>query len=133
MKTDKNSKKNSALVTATLTSFLTPFMGSSINIAIPAIRDTFKTNAIMSSVETGSYVIASGGGTMRLVGMMTSMGVAALIFALYVGRVEITSQNHHFFLKGMKSALIIFFILSCGGMAASLVSGTLRGAGEINP
>lgn len=129
MKTDKNYKKNSVLVTATPTSFLTPFLGSSINIAISAIQATFKNNAIMSSVETGSYVIASGAvGTMRLVGMMISMGVATLIFALYIGRVEITSQNHHLFLKGMKSALIIFFILSCGGITASLVRGTLRGA-----
>ena len=34
-------QKKSALIIATLNSFITPFMGSSINIALPAIKKEF--------------------------------------------------------------------------------------------
>ncbi len=42
------------------------------------------TNAIMGSVEKRFYGLASGSvGTMRLLGMMISMGIATLIFAVF--------------------------------------------------
>ena len=84
-------------------------------------------NAIMSSVEKRSYGVASGMlGTMRLTGQMLSMGIAMLIFAIFIGRVQITSEYHLLFLKGLKVAFIIFATLCFGGIFASLSRGKLR-------
>jgi len=44
-----NVNKISALLIATITSFLTPFMGSSVNIALPAIASEFAADAILLS------------------------------------------------------------------------------------
>jgi EmrB/QacA subfamily drug resistance transporter len=85
------------------------------------------TNAIMGSVERRSYGLASGSlGTMRLVGMMISMGIATLIFALLIGRVPITLETYPFLMKGVKMAFRVFAILCLGGLAASLVRGRVR-------
>jgi len=51
------------------------------------------TNAIMSSVDKRFYGVASGmNGTMRLLGQMLSMGIAMMIFAIFIGPVEITAE-----------------------------------------
>lgn len=42
-----STNKNYALIVAVIASFLTPFMGSSINIALPTIALEFKANAIL--------------------------------------------------------------------------------------
>jgi len=84
-------------------------------------------NAVMSSVEKRSYGVASGTvGTMRLVGQTLSMGIAMLIFAVYLGRVQITPEYYLLFLKGVKVAFIIFASLSFGGIFASLARGKIR-------
>jgi hypothetical protein len=85
------------------------------------------TNAVMSSVEKRLYGVASGIlGTTRLIGMMFSMGIAMLILALYMGGVQITPAYHEPFLQGMRMAFAIFALLSLGGVAASLVRGTVH-------
>jgi len=56
----KNSvSKRSALVVATLTSFMTPFMGSSINIALPSIEKEFQIDAVLLSWVATSYLLAA--------------------------------------------------------------------------
>ena len=53
------------------------------------------TNAIMSSVEKRFYGIASATvGTMRLIGQMLSMGIAILVFSLFIGNVQIVPSNY---------------------------------------
>ena len=85
------------------------------------------TNAIMSSVEKRFYGIASGAvGTMRLLGMMVSMGIATLIFALFIGRVQITVEKYPEFLKSVKISFLVCSILCFGGIFASLIRGKLR-------
>jgi len=85
------------------------------------------TNAIMGSVEKRFYGLASGSvGTMRLLGMMTSMGIATVIFAIFIGRVQITIEYYPMFLKSMKAAFIVFSLLCSGGIFASLVRGRIR-------
>jgi len=85
------------------------------------------TNAIMGSVEKRFYGLASGSvGTMRLLGMMTSMGIATVIFAVFIGRVQITIEYYPMFLKSMKAAFIVFSLLCFGGIFASLVRGRIR-------
>jgi len=79
------------------------------------------TNAVMSSVERKFYGVASGTlGTMRLTGQMLSLGIAMLLFALYMGSVPITPEYYPLFLKSMKTAFIIFAALCFGGIFASL-------------
>ena len=85
------------------------------------------TNAIMSSVDRKFYGVASGSvGTMRLLGQMFSMGIATLLFSLYIGRVQITVEYYPVFLKSVKVAFMIFSVLCFGGIFASLARGKLR-------
>jgi EmrB/QacA subfamily drug resistance transporter len=87
-------------------------------------------NAIMSSVERRFYGVASGTlGTMRLIGQMLSLGIATLLFALYLGRVEITPEYYGLFLASARTAFAIFAALCVGGIFASLARGKVRKAG----
>lgn len=95
-----------------------------------ALFSSPNTNAVMSSVEKRFYGVASATvGTMRLIGQMLSLGIAVLIFALYMGRVRITPEYYTPFLAGMRVAFIIFAVLCFGGIFASLARGKIRPVG----
>ena len=82
------------------------------------------TNAIMSSVRQRFYGVASATlATMRQVGMIFSMGITMLLFAIYIGRVEITPEYYPLFLSSTKTAFIIFTALCSAGIFASLARG----------
>lgn len=82
------------------------------------------TNAIMSAVAKRSYGVASGmNGTMRIVGQMLSMGIAMMLFALVIGRVEITPEYYPRFIECLRYAFVLFTILCVFGIAASLMRG----------
>jgi MFS family permease len=82
------------------------------------------TNAAMSSVERKFYGAASGMlGTMRLTGQMFSMGIIMLIFALYLGKVQITSGYHDTFMKCARVGFTIFAALCFAGIFVSLSRG----------
>jgi EmrB/QacA subfamily drug resistance transporter len=84
-------------------------------------------NAIMGSVEKRFYGVSSATlGTMRLTGQMLSMGIVMLIFATYIGRVQITPEYYPLFLTSVKIAFIIFATLCFGGIFASLARGKIR-------
>jgi len=86
------------------------------------------TNAIMSSIEKRHYGVGSATlGTMRLLGQVTSMGIAMLVFSIYLGRAEILPQNYPQFLMSMKAALLISALLCLAGIFASLARGAVRG------
>jgi EmrB/QacA subfamily drug resistance transporter len=92
-----------------------------------ALFSSPNTNAVMGSVEKRFYGVASGTvGTMRLLGMMFSMGITMLIFAVYMGNVQITPQYYPLFLKGMKVAFAIFSLLCLVGIWASLARGSVH-------
>jgi EmrB/QacA subfamily drug resistance transporter len=92
-----------------------------------ALFSSPNTNAIMSSVQKRSYGVAAATlGTMRLTGQMLSMGIAMLVFAVYIGRAEITPENYPLFLRSAKCAFIIFTALCFGGIFASLARGKVR-------
>ncbi|MDD1702022.1 MAG: MFS transporter, partial [Methanoregula sp.] len=92
------------------------------------------TNAIMSAVEKRYYGVASGmNGTMRLVGQMLSMGVAMMIFAIVIGRVEITSEYYPQFVTSMHYAFILFAVFCVIGIAASLMRGKREPAASVSP
>jgi len=92
-----------------------------------ALFSSPNANAVMSSVEKKFYGVASGTlATMRSIGQMLSMGVTMLLFALYIGRVQITPEYYLAFLISIKTAFIIFAILCFGGTFASLARGKAR-------
>ncbi len=79
------------------------------------------TNAIMCAVEKRYYGVASGIiGTMRLLGQMLSMGIATMIFALVIGRVEITPEYYPAVVLSVQYAFILFTVLCVVGIYASL-------------
>ena len=84
-------------------------------------------NAIMSSVDKRFYGIASASvGTMRLLGQMLSMGIVTLIFALYIGREQITPQSYAMLIKSVRVAFIVFSCFCVAGIFFSLYRGRLR-------
>jgi MFS family permease len=86
------------------------------------------TNAVMSSVEKKFYGIASSMlGTMRLTGQMFSMGMTLLLFALFIGPVQITPETYPSFLTCMKAAFIISAALCFAGIFASIARGKTHG------
>jgi EmrB/QacA subfamily drug resistance transporter len=107
----------------------TPFiMGSLILLGLGfALFSSPNTNAVMGSVEGKFYGVASGTlGTMRATGMMFSMGMVMLIFALYIGPNQITPPYYPLFIKSLKTAFIIFTALCVAGIFASLSRGRVR-------
>jgi EmrB/QacA subfamily drug resistance transporter len=92
-----------------------------------ALFSSPNTNAIMSSVQKRYYGVAAASvGTMRLTGQMLSMGIAMLLFAVYIGRSEITPENYPLFLRSAKIAFMIFTALCFCGIFASLARGRVR-------
>jgi EmrB/QacA subfamily drug resistance transporter len=92
-----------------------------------ALFSSPNTNAVMGAVEKRSYGVASAIlGTMRLVGHMLSVGIAALLLALYVGRQPVTSELHPVFLDAARTAFGIFAGLCLLGVVASLARGKVR-------
>ncbi|NYT13307.1 MAG: MFS transporter [Candidatus Methanofastidiosa archaeon] len=84
-------------------------------------------NSIMSCVEKRFYGIASAMvGTMRLIGQMSSMAIAMVVFAIVIGRVEITPEYYPNFLSAVKIAFTIFTALSFVGIFASYYRGNIR-------
>jgi MFS family permease len=56
---EDQARRWSALLVASLSSFLTPFMLSSVNIALPAIGDHFKADAVLLSWVATAYIMAA--------------------------------------------------------------------------
>jgi EmrB/QacA subfamily drug resistance transporter len=96
-----------------------------------ALFSSPNTNAVMSSVESKYYGIASSTlGTMRLIGQMLSMGIAMLVFAVYLGKAAITPAYYGLLLKSTKVIFSIFVVLCVAGMFASLKRGKLHRPAE---
>jgi len=85
------------------------------------------TNAILSSVQREHYGVASGSvGTMRLLGQVLSMGLATLLFAMFMGHVEIDAATMLPFLQSVRTTLWVAAGLCLLGLAASMVRGDVR-------
>lgn len=92
-----------------------------------ALFSSPNANAIMSSIEKKFYGVASATlGTMRLIGQMFSMGIAMIVFALKIGRIQITPEYFTHFLTSTKTTLVIFAILCVLGTFASMARGKIR-------
>lgn len=85
------------------------------------------TNAVMSSVTKAQYGVASATlGTMRLLGQMVSMGVAAAILAFFVGHAPVTPAVRTPFLNALHLGFAIYAVLCFAGVFASLARGNVR-------
>jgi len=92
-----------------------------------ALFSSPNTNAVMSSVEKKSLSVAAATlGTMRLVGQMFSMGIALMLFSLFVGKAKINPESHDAFLHSVKMGFIIFAALCFAGVFASLARGNRK-------
>ena len=81
------------------------------------------TNAVMGSVPRHQYGIASSlVGTMRILGQLLSMAAVALVFVLFMGRVQVT-ENYGLFSQSVRTAFTFFGLLCAGGIYFSLARG----------
>lgn len=79
------------------------------------------TNAVMSSVESRFYGIASATlGTMRLAGQMLSMAMATFMLNHYLGKIKISPSTYPIFMQCMNKTFILFCVLCIIGIFASL-------------
>lgn len=85
------------------------------------------TNAVMGAVDKPVYGVASATlGTMRLIGMMLSMGISTLIFSVYIGNVQLTPVSYPMLIVSIRIAFIVFALLCFAGIFASLMRGKVR-------
>jgi MFS family permease len=79
-------------------------------------------HAVMGSVDRRYVgVAAATSSTMRVTGQSFSMGIAALVLAVVVGRHEIGASDHVHLLSSIRITFAIFAALCVVGVAASLI------------
>lgn len=87
------------------------------------------TNTVMSSVDRRHFGIASATlGTMRLMGQMFSMGLAMLVFALFLGSAQAQNSDPGTLTTSIQVAFAISAVLCVVGVFASMARGTLHSA-----
>ena len=85
------------------------------------------TNAILSSVDRKYLGAASGTvATMRVIGQMFSMGIVTLVFALMLGPVQFSPEQHGQLLASINASFIAASALCFIGVYFSLKRGNLR-------
>jgi len=84
-------------------------------------------SAIMGSVDKRHYGIASGAvATMRLFGQMTSMAIATMVLAMFVGARVIEPDAYDAFLKSVKTCFAVSTALCAVGIYFSMFRGSLK-------
>ncbi|NLA37879.1 MAG: MFS transporter [Methanomicrobiales archaeon] len=85
-------------------------------------------NAIMTSVDRSLYGVASGMlATMRTTGMMLSLAIVTVIFALLIGTTQICPEVQTSFMASLHVTFTVFTVLCTFGIFASLARGRVRG------
>ena len=93
-----------------------------------ALFSSPNTNAVMTSVDRSLYGVASGMlATMRTTGMMFSLGVVTVVFAVLIGTTQIGADVQAPFMTSLHVAFTVFTILCALGIPASLARGRVRG------
>ncbi len=82
------------------------------------------TSAIMGSVEKRFYGVASAMvSTMRLLGQLLSMGLALMVFALFIGSVRITPVQYPALLNSIQTVFMLCTALCFLGIFACVAQG----------
>jgi hypothetical protein len=85
------------------------------------------TNSVMGSVEKKYLGVASATvSTMRVMGQIFSMAIAAMVFHIFLGDAKISNENLLQFIQSSRVLFIIFAILCFIGVFASLQRGTKK-------
>jgi len=85
------------------------------------------SNAAIGSVSKRDIGTATSTlATMRSLGQMFSLGFATLMFAIYIGNVQIVEANYPQLLSAVKTAFFIFAGLCFLGIFASLARGSIK-------
>ncbi|MEI6877233.1 MAG: MFS transporter, partial [Spirochaetota bacterium] len=94
-----------------------------------ALFSSPNTNAVMGSVEQRNLSVASSTlSTMRVVGMSASMGIALVLFSLFLGNQAIGPATIGPFMSAFHLAFVIAAILCVLGVFASLARGRVTRA-----
>lgn len=82
--------------------------------------------AIMNSVQKSEYGFASGVvGSMRIFGQMLSMGLAQLIFAVFIGPVHLNEDMFPLFIESLKMAFLMYGLICVAGIYPSVARGNI--------
>ncbi|MBN2733803.1 MAG: MFS transporter [Methanomicrobiaceae archaeon] len=85
------------------------------------------THAVMDSVSERYYGVASGIlGTTRLCGMMASMGISMMVFAIIMQKIPLAEVPPELLTDSVNLAFMIFVFLCIIGTAASMIRGKKR-------
>jgi len=88
-------------------------------------------SAIMGAVGRKHYGIAAGAvSSMRLLGQMLSMGLAAMALSVFIGPVRIAPANHARFLEAVRVTFVVFAGMGVIGVFCSLVRGRMPAAAD---
>ncbi len=89
-----------------------------------ALFSSPNVNAVMSSVSKRLFGVASATvSTMRLVGQTTSMAIITLVFALLIGRIQITPAVTPALIYSTQTIFLVFSVLCLVGTVISAVRG----------
>jgi MFS family permease len=124
-----------ALFTMTFINSTTPITNIIIGLAVLGLGfglfSSPNTNVIMGSVERKFYGVASATvSTMRLIGQTMSIGIATLIFALFIGRVQITPDQYPALMGSIQICFVVFTALCFIGVFVSWYRGNNKGYQE---
>jgi MFS family permease len=91
-----------------------------------ALFSSPNTNTVMSSVDRRYFGVASATlGTMRMMGQMFSMGLAMVVFALFLGSAQAQDADPATLTTSMRLLFAISAALCVVGVFASMARGTL--------
>ena len=116
---DKSSSANNALIAISLTSFLVPFVGSSLNLALPHIAKDLSMNAVMLTLMVSAYLLACAMfqiAAARLGDMFGRKKIYLLGIALFSVSALLSS------IAWSSTALTVFRALS--GLGSAMIFGT---------
>lgn len=92
-----------------------------------ALFSSPNTNAVMSSVEKRYYGITSGIlGAARTIGQALSMGIASSVLAVFIGNVQLSSENADSLLSAIRVTFTILALLCFVGIFASIARGKMH-------
>jgi EmrB/QacA subfamily drug resistance transporter len=113
---DLKSLKKSVLLVATFAAFLTPFLGSAVNLALPAIGKDLNANAISLSWVISSFILSSAifllpfGKLADIIGRKKVFTAGIILFTISTFLIlfaqSITSLNIFRVMQGFASAMI---------------------------
>jgi len=117
--TSSESQKKSALFVATLASFLTPFMGASVNVALPSIGEAFGADAVVLNWIATVFLLSSAMFLLPF-GRLADIHGRKKIFA--GGMIVVTMSSLLLALAPTIELLLAFRILQ--GIGSAMIFGT---------